>query len=394
MEESQRKRGRDIHGNSSHSHLVKSAAGHGAPPECGSFELPGASAACARHRVVLETIRDHIIALNNWLLLQHAGKTCQRRSHLAWAPRGQAEGQRQPWSSFAAHVKQSVPRCGGPRHSSRCRARAPYLAVAPPLPPPPPPPPPLLDRAPSRHSATHAPRRAVVPALLLRRARGGGAPHHHQQCALQARRTRRSRRIGRQGLYCARAHADAAQRPPRVSKAAAGQLPQGAQQRLGRPPHHPSLPCRRRRRAAPLVPGVSCPACHRGGCRRHPTPLNQPVHPHPHPCPHPPSYGLDLFLLSIDEGISGYRDDSLETVKRNEATYGGFENGARGWRGVVVGARFWHGVPQWQLGGGMQLRRSPELAVSPKDCAPQAPVPLPPSGARPAQEALLRHQAV
>jgi hypothetical protein len=34
------------------------------------------------------------------------------------------------------------------------------------------------------------------------------------------------------------------------------------------------------------------------------------------------SYGLDLFLLSIDEGIAGYRDDSLETVKRNEATYG------------------------------------------------------------------------
>jgi len=33
------------------------------------------------------------------------------------------------------------------------------------------------------------------------------------------------------------------------------------------------------------------------------------------------SYGLDLFLLSIDEGISGYRDDSLETVKRNEAQY-------------------------------------------------------------------------
>lgn len=26
------------------------------------------------------------------------------------------------------------------------------------------------------------------------------------------------------------------------------------------------------------------------------------------------SYGLDLFLLSIDEGISGYRDDSLDTV--------------------------------------------------------------------------------
>ena len=33
------------------------------------------------------------------------------------------------------------------------------------------------------------------------------------------------------------------------------------------------------------------------------------------------SYGLDLFLLSIDEGIRGYRDDSLETVKRNEETY-------------------------------------------------------------------------
>lgn len=34
------------------------------------------------------------------------------------------------------------------------------------------------------------------------------------------------------------------------------------------------------------------------------------------------NYGLDLFLLSIDEGISGYRDDSLETVKRNEIQYG------------------------------------------------------------------------
>ncbi|CAA0337479.1 unnamed protein product [Arabidopsis thaliana] len=34
------------------------------------------------------------------------------------------------------------------------------------------------------------------------------------------------------------------------------------------------------------------------------------------------SYGLDLFLLSIDEGITGYRDDSLETVKRNEVQYG------------------------------------------------------------------------
>jgi len=33
-------------------------------------------------------------------------------------------------------------------------------------------------------------------------------------------------------------------------------------------------------------------------------------------------YGLKLVLLSIDEGISGYRDDSLETVKRNEIQYG------------------------------------------------------------------------
>ncbi|KYQ88170.1 ATP-binding domain-containing protein 3 [Tieghemostelium lacteum] len=32
-------------------------------------------------------------------------------------------------------------------------------------------------------------------------------------------------------------------------------------------------------------------------------------------------YGLDLFLLSIDEGITGYRDDSLETVKRNQEQY-------------------------------------------------------------------------
>ncbi|KAK4689491.1 cytoplasmic tRNA 2-thiolation protein 1, partial [Tremellales sp. Uapishka_1] len=33
-------------------------------------------------------------------------------------------------------------------------------------------------------------------------------------------------------------------------------------------------------------------------------------------------YGLDLYLLSIDEGITGYRDDSLETVKQNQAEYG------------------------------------------------------------------------
>jgi len=33
------------------------------------------------------------------------------------------------------------------------------------------------------------------------------------------------------------------------------------------------------------------------------------------------NYGLDLILLSVDEGITGYRDDSLETVKRNEKQY-------------------------------------------------------------------------
>jgi len=33
------------------------------------------------------------------------------------------------------------------------------------------------------------------------------------------------------------------------------------------------------------------------------------------------NYGLDLVLLSVDEGITGYRDDSLETVKRNQQQY-------------------------------------------------------------------------
>ncbi|XLU59136.1 hypothetical protein S245_053784, partial [Arachis hypogaea] len=33
-------------------------------------------------------------------------------------------------------------------------------------------------------------------------------------------------------------------------------------------------------------------------------------------------YGLHLFLLSVDEGITGYRDDSLETVHRNQIQYG------------------------------------------------------------------------
>lgn len=33
------------------------------------------------------------------------------------------------------------------------------------------------------------------------------------------------------------------------------------------------------------------------------------------------NYQLNLFLLSIDEGISGYRDDSLECVKQNQIEY-------------------------------------------------------------------------
>ncbi|CAK7902273.1 cytoplasmic tRNA 2-thiolation protein 1 [[Candida] anglica] len=33
------------------------------------------------------------------------------------------------------------------------------------------------------------------------------------------------------------------------------------------------------------------------------------------------NYGLELVLLSIDEGIKGYRDDSLATVKRNQIQY-------------------------------------------------------------------------
>ena len=32
-------------------------------------------------------------------------------------------------------------------------------------------------------------------------------------------------------------------------------------------------------------------------------------------------YGINLVLLSVDEGITGYRDDSLETVKRNQLQY-------------------------------------------------------------------------
>ena len=32
-------------------------------------------------------------------------------------------------------------------------------------------------------------------------------------------------------------------------------------------------------------------------------------------------YGLDLYLLSIDEGIIGYRDESLKTVEQNANDY-------------------------------------------------------------------------
>ena len=32
-------------------------------------------------------------------------------------------------------------------------------------------------------------------------------------------------------------------------------------------------------------------------------------------------YGLSLYLLSIDEGIAGYRDDSLKAVMRNRDSY-------------------------------------------------------------------------
>jgi tRNA(Ile)-lysidine synthase TilS/MesJ len=31
-------------------------------------------------------------------------------------------------------------------------------------------------------------------------------------------------------------------------------------------------------------------------------------------------YGLELFLLSIDEGITGYRDDSLEVSSLHPVT--------------------------------------------------------------------------
>ena len=32
-------------------------------------------------------------------------------------------------------------------------------------------------------------------------------------------------------------------------------------------------------------------------------------------------YDLNLVLVSVDEGITGYRDDSLKTVESNKITY-------------------------------------------------------------------------
>jgi cytoplasmic tRNA 2-thiolation protein 1 len=33
------------------------------------------------------------------------------------------------------------------------------------------------------------------------------------------------------------------------------------------------------------------------------------------------NYGIKLYLLSVDEGIDGYRNDSIETVRRNSTFY-------------------------------------------------------------------------
>ncbi|KAG6475736.1 hypothetical protein ZIOFF_064965 [Zingiber officinale] len=48
------------------------------------------------------------------------------------------------------------------------------------------------------------------------------------------------------------------------------------------------------------------------------------------------NYGLDLFLLSVDEGITGYRDDSLETVKRNEIEKEGMEEKQMHWKNEAL----------------------------------------------------------
>lgn len=55
-----------------------------------------------------------------------------------------------------------------------------------------------------------------LPRVLLRGARGRGAPNDCGPPPVLPRRARRRRRVGRQGLDGARAHAHAAQRAPRV----------------------------------------------------------------------------------------------------------------------------------------------------------------------------------
>lgn len=34
------------------------------------------------------------------------------------------------------------------------------------------------------------------------------------------------------------------------------------------------------------------------------------------------NYGVEFMMLAVDEGIKGYRDDSLEAVKRNKEVEG------------------------------------------------------------------------
>ncbi|KAG6530327.1 hypothetical protein ZIOFF_012554 [Zingiber officinale] len=48
------------------------------------------------------------------------------------------------------------------------------------------------------------------------------------------------------------------------------------------------------------------------------------------------NYGLDLILLSVDEGITGYSDDSLETVKRNEIEKEGMEEKQMHWKNEAL----------------------------------------------------------